>query len=473
MKIGQLILAILSVFGFLETAAQSALTADTLLPAKTSSQYINAVSEKADKISNKMDEQTDRYLARLQKQEAKLQKKLSKIDSLAAHNIFSNAQSQYEQLRQDVKNKSAKLLRSTGQYMPWVDSAGNAMQFLANTKLGPVNPAQIKGALAKVKELEAQLKQAENVKEFIRQRKEYLKQQLQQYHLGSALKNYNKEAYYFTQQINDYKAILDDPEKIEQKALALLRKIPAFEKFMQEHGALAGLFNIPADYGQNMAGLQTIAQVQGMMQDRITSMGPNAAQTVQQNIAAAQAELSKLRNKFSNLGDAGDMPDFKPNEQHTRSFFRRLEYGVNTQTQKSNTFFPTTSDIALQVAYKLNEKNSIGIGASYKLGWGRDIRHISISSQGIGLRSFIDIKLKGSFYASGGMEYNYQKPFASLQQVKYLNDWQQSGLVGLSKIVSMKSKLFKKTRVQLLWDFLSYHQKPVGQPLKFRVGYGF
>ncbi len=473
MKIGQLVLAILSVCSFLQTTAQPALTADTLFSSKTSTQYINAVSEKADKIGNQIDEQTDRYLAKLQKQEAKLQQKLSKMDSLAAHNVFSNAQSQYEQLREDVKNKSAKLLRSSGQYMPWIDSAGNAMQFLANTKLGPVNPAQIKGALAKVKELEAQLKQAENVKEFIRQRKDYLKQQLASYNLGKDLAKYNKECFYYTQQINDIKASLDDPQKIEQKALALLRKIPAFEKFMQEHGALAGLFNIPADYGQNMAGLQTIAQVQGMMQDRMTSMGPNAAQTVQQNIAAAQAELSKLRNKFSNLGDAGDMPDFKPNEQHTRSFLKRIELGISTQTVRNNYFYPITTDLTMLAGYRLSEKNVVGLGVGIKMGLGKDIRHIAFSGQGINLRSYADIKLKGSFFLSGGFEYNYQKPFASLQQVKYLNDWQQSGLVGLSKIVSMKTKLFKKTRVQLLWDFLSYQQKPVGQPIKFRVGYSF
>jgi hypothetical protein len=54
-----------------------------------------------------------------------------------------------------------------------------------------------------------------------------------------------------------------------------------------------------------------------------------------------------------------------------------------------------------------------------------------------------------------------------------LSKWQQSGLVGISKVISIKSKFFKKTKLQLLWDFLSYEQVPRTQALKFRVGYNF
>ena len=91
----------------------------------------------------------------------------------------------------------------------------------------------------------------------------------------------------------------------------------------------------------------------------------------------------------------------------------------------------------------------------------------------MGLRSFLDIKIKKSFYASGGFEYNYQKPFYETQQLFKVKDWQQSGLLGITKIVSIKSNVFKKTKLQILWDFLSYQQKPRSQPIKFRVGYNF
>ena len=180
-----------------------------------------------------------------------------------------------------------------------------------------------------------------------------------------------------------------------------------------------------------------------------------------------------MQQMGTNGGSDLDMPEYKPNTQKTKSFLKRLEYGTNIQSAKSNYYFPTTTDIALSVGYKLNEKNTIGIGASYKMGWGKDISHINLSSQGIGFRSFMDMKLKGSFYASGGFEYNYQQPFGSIEQIKYLSVWQQSGLIGISKIVSLKTKYFKKTKLQLLWDVLSYQQVPRTQAVKFRVGYSF
>jgi hypothetical protein len=115
----------------------------------------------------------------------------------------------------------------------------------------------------------------------------------------------------------------------------------------------------------------------------------------------------------------------------------------------------------------------VGIGVSYKIGWGSGFNHIQVSSQGIGLRSFVDINIKKNTFISGGMEYNYQKPFNTVTQLQQLNDWQKSGLLGIGKIVSLRSKVVKKTKIQLLWDFLSYQQIPQTQPFIFRIGYTF
>jgi hypothetical protein len=385
---------------------------------KVTSKYIESVGQRSEKMSSDIDKKTEKYLASLQKREQKLQRKLAKIDSVAAHNIFLNANSQYEKLQADIRNKSANLLGGTGKYIPWLDTASNSLSFLNTNQLTsklPVNPVQIQAAMGKVHDLENQLKQAENIKEFIRQRKEYLKQQLNSYNLGSGLKNYSKEGYYYTQQINEYRAALDDPSKMEQKAMALLRDLPVFQKFMNDHGFLAGLFNIPSDYAQGMGGLQTLSQIQGMMQDRMTSLGPNPQAMMQQSLSAAQSQLSDLRNKFPSMGEPGNMPEFKPNQEKTKTFLKRLTYGTNMQTVRGSYFFPLTSDIGLSVGYKINDKSTVGIGTSFKIGWGQDFSHVHVSGQGVGLRSFADIKLKGSFFGSGGFEYNYQTPFSSLQ----------------------------------------------------------
>jgi hypothetical protein len=64
-------------------------------------------------------------------------------------------------------------------------------------------------------------------------------------------------------------------------------------------------------------------------------------------------------------------------------------------------------------------------------------------------------------------------PFSSFKDIQQLTGWTQSGLVGVTKTISLKSKYLKKTQVQLLWDFLSYSQVPQQPPVIFRVGYGF
>jgi len=452
---------------------------------KLGKRYINKLSAQSTSMTANIDKQTVKYLSKLEKQEARLQKKLAKLDSNAAKKIFVDAKQQYQHMQEKIKNKSTAFLNTSNKYLPWLDSASTSLKFLEKNPvvagLG-AEARKLKGAVSKVKELENQFSQAASVKDFIRQRKEYLTEQLRGYNLGSELKNYNKTAYYYSQQINEYREALNDGNKAQQKALELLNKLPAFQHFMKKNSMLASLFAAPGSevVERTLAGqlgLQTRSSVQTIIQTRLAAGGPNAQQAFQQNMGEAQAAIGSLRNKLSQLTSGGgkdlEQPDFKPNQQKTKTFLKRLEYSTNIQSVKSNYYFPTTTDIALSVGYKLNNKNTVGIGASYKMGWGKDIKHIAISSEGIGFRSFLDMLLKGSFYASGGFEYNYQQPIYSLQQISTLNSWQQSGLLGISKIVSLKTKYFKKTKLQFLWDALSYQQVPRAQPFKFRVGYSF
>ena len=104
---------------------------------------------------------------------------------------------------------------------------------------------------------------------------------------------------------------------------------------------------------------------------------------------------------------------------------------------------------------------------------GTGLRDIRISSQGIGLRSFVDYKLKGSFWITGGFEMNYRSEIRQWEQLKNRSGWQQSGLIGMTKVVSVKAKFFKKTKLQLLYDFLAYKNLPRNSPIQFRIGYSF
>jgi len=417
---------------------------------------------------------TEATLHRLQRQEEKIyRKQLSTKDSLLARTRLSEIQNKYKELEEKLKNPSSVIARS---YLPHLDTLKTAFKFLDQQGV----TKNVTNALSGIESFEGKLQQAEEIKKFIAERKEQLKHELEQLGLVKELKKYNKELFYYSEQLKEYKAILSDPKKIEKKAIELLSKTKLFQDFMRKNSILASLFRMPGDpndpaYIASLAGLQTRVQVNSLIQQQLSAGGPNGMQQFQNNMQAAQSQLNQLKNKMSQYGGGSSddiMPQgFKPNNQKTKSFFKRLEYGTNVQTQKAQSYFPVTSDLGLSVGYKLNDKSVIGIGASYKLGLGTGWRNISISQQGAGLRSYIDWKLNGSFWMSGGYEMNYRTVFNSITQLQDMNAWSQSGLIGLSKIVDVKSKFFKKTKLQLLWDFMSYEQVPRTQPVVFRIGY--
>jgi len=440
-------------------------------------------------LDNQLTRQTEKYLKHLEKQEERLNNKLSKIDPAKAEQLFASGQRKYAQLLNKIEKPAEVPSTIGGVYLPMVDSVKTSLAFLSgnNALLSNSKGAQekLQNALSSVNELRSKLKTSAEIRAFIAQRKEQLTKTLQGYKNlpAGVMKNiqvYNKQAFYYASQVEEYKNELNEaPKKLIKKGLSMLDKLPAYQKFLKENGELASLFRLPANYGsmQSLAGLQTRAQVQGMIQAQLATGGPNATAMFTQNLKSAQVQLNKLKDKLKTLGNGSsdmDMPDFKPKNLKTKPFWKRLEYGANLQSSKSNYFIPAESDIGLSVGYKLSEKSTIGLGMAYKMGWGKDIQHITITAQGLDLRSYIDVRIKSSFYASGGFEYLYVKPFQDFRQLYDFNTWQRSALIGISKIVSLKSKWAKKTKLQLLYDMLYSQQVPrVGQPVKFRIGYSF
>ncbi len=467
------------------------------------SKYVDKVDKKITALESSIEKSTLKTLQHLQKQEQKLQKKLALKDSVAAKALF--AQNKYQQFADKIKNPpvAAKLK----EYMPQFDSLKTSLAFLTPpyppkggdgvATLLPANDMtkKLKEAMTHVSGLEGKLQQANELKAYIKERKQLLKAELEKFGMLKQLKSLNKEAYYYTAQINEYKAILKDPKKIEQKALALLNKMPAFTDFMKKNSMLAQLFKMPDNYGsaESLAGLQTRASVQNIIQAKFgltpdpsphSGEGGNAQQYLNQQMQAAQGELNKLKSLTPTLseGEGGKQSEggFKPNSQKVKTFLKRIEYGANVQSQRPNSLLPVATDFAATAGYKLNDKSIIGIGASYKLGWGNGFKDIHFSTQGFGLRSYVDVKLKGGIWISGGYEKNYQNELTPASQEigtgsfqgrgVRITPWQTSGLIGITK----KYKIGKKTNsLQLLWDFLSYQQVPKTQPIVFRVGYCF
>lgn len=446
------------------------------------------IQSKTARLDRQLTRQTGKYLARMARREERLRREVSDKDSLAGAQIFASSAQQYSALSRKISTDSGGAPgQLSGEYLPYVDSLKGSLSFLQqhpSLVRSPSQQAELQSTLAGFGQLQAKMQDADEVRDFIRSRKEQIKHYLSQNTdplpagLARDYRELNKEVYYYSQQIREYKQLLNDPGQLEKKALSLLGQLPTFRQWMKDNGQLAGLFGVPAGYGNPSAltGLQTRDQVSSTIQSQLSAGGSGAVTVLQQNLQSAEQYLDGFKDKLSKLGSGSgniDMPDFKPNNQRTKTFWRRLEFGVNLQTSRINAYYPNILDLGGSIGYRLTDKSTVGLGSSFKIGLGSDIRHMALTMSGAGLRSFLDVAIKGTFSATGGLEYNHTAALSSLQDVRRFAGWTTSGLVGVIKTVSVKSRVFKKTKLSLLWDFLSYRQVPRTSAVLFRVGYGF
>lgn len=466
--------AILFVLILLSILSYGQQVEETLSLDNLTEKSVGRVESEVSGIKDLIDKKSTSLLKKMKRHEEKLEKKLAAKDSLAAKQLF--AKNKYAEL--EAKLRVAGNTGNLKEYIPGLDSLKTGSAFIekysGKNALNPKVSEKLTGLTKEVSALQDKLQQANEIRKYIKERKQQIKAVFEKHSLGKHLKQMNKEVYYYQQQISEYKSLLKDPKKLQDRILAGVRELPAFKEFMKKHSELAKLFRVPENYGtpESLAGLQTRVGVQAQLQQRFAGTNVNPQQYIGQQVNAAQAEMNRLKEKLKNIpGTSGgsdmEMPDFKPNSQKTKSFWKRVEYGANVQSQRPNGFLPVTSDVALTAGYKLNDKSVVGIGAAYKVGWGKDWKNIKITHEGLGLRSYVDYKIKGGFWLSGGYEMNYNHSFTRIEILRQLDAWQQSGLIGIMK----KTKIGKKTNtVQLLWDFLSYRQVPRTPAIVFRVG---
>jgi len=443
--------------------------------------YLTSVENKIDKYSTRITGKTQKTLAKLSIWENKIRAILEKLSPETAAKLFGPGQITFNTLLKKLQEGKAIADEYKTKYNEYRDKLTTSIKYLEDQKdkLNKNLIQPITTAKKKLDKLEQDITNTEAVEAFIKERKKQLVNEAIKY-IGKSkyLTKIDKEAYYYIETLRNYKELFSDKKKAEQLAGKILNKIPAFKSFIQKNSMLAALFRMPGDgsiNSQSLAGLQTRIDVQSLIQNRIAASGPNAGDILKRRIQQGQAELNQLKDKIINAGGGSsdaNIPGFKPNTQKSKTFLQRLQYGSNIQFTKNNSLLPATADIAMEVGYKLNDKSVIGIGAGYKMGLG-NIQKISITHQGIGIRSFIDWKLKKQFFVSGGFEMNYNAQFKNITQLKNYNSWQQSGLIGITKKINIKTKFFNATSIRLLYDLMYRQHNPVSQPVLLRTGYNF
>lgn len=440
--------------------------------------YPREVTRKIHAYNQRLTTKTEKALARLSRWESKVRKILEKTSPEAAQRLFAGGQPTFGALLGQFRQGEAIAISYTRQYGQYMDELHTSLNYLDKERQEAGN--EYKRALSELDSLGSAARQTEWLASYIAERKKLLLREALQYAGKSpVLKKMDKEAWYYAESIRNYKDIFESAGKRERLAKRVLNEIPAYRNFVRENSLLSSLFSIPPAGGSggaggatSLSGLQTRAGVQDMVQRRIASGGPGGMARVRQNLQEAQRRLSGIKDKLSkggHIGSGGDveMPGFRPDSQRPKTFLQRLQYGFDMQFANNNSLLPATSDMGLSIGYKLNDRSVMGVGASYRLGLG-SIEHIRLTSEGVGLRSYLDWRIKGQWHAAGGYELNYQRRFKSIASLRGAA-WQRSGLAGVSRQYKAGKKL--KGEVKLLWDFLYRQHVPHSAPVVFRVGY--
>lgn len=467
-----LILSIL--LAFINVNSQSLKDTSVNVKLKIPVKYFNYIDTKIEKYSTRITAKTEKTLTKLSKWENKIHVLIQKINPGVAARLFGNGRSTFSTLLEAIKSNKLQVEQYLVIYDEYRDKLKTSLQYLQNQKniLGNKILQPVVTSIQKLDSLSKTINDAEYIQKFIKTRKNELLDEAVKY-IGKSkyLEKINKESYYYIETFKNYKELFSDTKKIEESVTRILKKLPAYQKFIHENSQLAELFPFLHDNAgilQRSVGLQSKTSIEALIYQQISTAGTNSQLQIQQTLARAHAKINEWKDKVDKLGGSSsdfEMPGFKPNIQKTKTFLQRIEFGSNVQFAKSNNYMPATTEMGIIVGYKLNEKSIIGIGAGYKMGLGT-IRHLRITNQGIGLRFFVDYIIKNSMFISGGYELNYKPSFSSVTQSRV---WQSSGLIGLSRKYTISKKF--KGNMQLLWDFISYQHIPKSQPLVYRIGY--
>jgi hypothetical protein len=391
--------------------------------------------------------------------------------------------------------------------------------------------SEIKTANARLKK---ELKRSEMIGQYMRERQTFLNKALGKNPEGlAAMQGMRECTHYYSAQIKEYKNIFSDRTRLEKLLLSKLSKQPAFAEFIGTNGQLAIpagrpslssgegprvrledlLAQAPDETKALMTALQTPAGAKAVeLQqkfDEIKKMATdakveveNAKTTLQKatNMPGPERDiaadsLKQKDNKSTAHGQSKqESPDslnqptsksinqqdknWQPNPLKTKRFIDRLNYGGTFQADKRNNFFPTSGTLAGQSSYQLHKNSNIGIGASWIIGFDRNrgsgLSELpviqSFNSNGFGMRSFIDFKLRSSIFIQGGYERNYRSLMRVNQLWKDKVGVSQSCLLGL-KLKYRSSNKQSKPTLELLYDFMHNH---TGQPaFVMRMGVEF
>jgi hypothetical protein len=269
-----------------------------------------------------------------------------------------------------------------------------------------------------------------------------------------------KERYYYSAQIGEYRKALRDPSVLDDKLMNALRRDPRFSDF------LAALPAKPQDTEK----MQPRQLVQQMMQSQAAAIDPDAKKLIADARRKGSDLLDGLSDKasgFGNIDNAAQVPAFTPNPYKTKSFWERIDVGFDLQFDRKTRLLPSSGVAGVQASFNFSQRWSAGLLVNYRFGTG-EIRRIRFSHQGAGYGAFANYRVWKGLGVQAGFERNWRME-TEVNENRYPSGWMSSALAGLTWEYGVGKKV--KGTAGVFFDFLHRRHTPETNAILWRMGW--
>ncbi|XHR94244.1 hypothetical protein ACFJIV_28820 [Mucilaginibacter sp. UC70_90] len=394
-------------------------------------QYLDSRTTSLDKYLDRAAGIQQRLLKKLQRKEARFARKLAAKDSTLYQQYLQNKLS-YDSIAALSKDSTA-LSRIKSSPDKLIDSLKGIQRFISNqgSKLGTASSLAGQAGVNlpnanELSSLQQKLNAQQGLDQLMQQRSKVLESLAGAAHI-SGIEGIQKDLYYAQSKMKAWKALADDPDAAEEKAMEYLQGTEGFQQYLnQNNNAFGGLGNDASEADLQRLGYQTKSQVNGMLQQKLGSSLGSVQQQMGQQVQQYSEKLNDITGKVSEaknslneakqtLNDAKqtagqlkhiEKPGFVKNPERGKPFWQRLEVQYNFQTSRATPdgLRPAMLDLGASVAFKHTPRLSYGIGLALSTGLGQNWQNIKFSYEGITARAFLDYKMIYGFSAQAGYE---------------------------------------------------------------------